>query len=55
VGLALTGTVLVVAVAILAAYGGPLVQTAWFVVAAGPILAVLVRRPTPVPQVPVER
>ncbi len=54
-GLALAGMVLVVAVAILAAYGGPLVQTAWFVVAAGPILAVLARRPSPVPEVPAER
>jgi len=54
-GLALAGTVLVVAVAILAAYGGPPVQTAWFVVAAGPVLAVLARRPSPVPEVPAER
>ena len=43
-GVALTGAVLVVAVAVLTAYGGPLVQTVWAVVAAGPIVTVLVRQ-----------
>ncbi len=41
-GIVLVGAVGVVAVAVSVVYGNPLVQVAWFVAAAGPILVVLV-------------
>jgi hypothetical protein len=41
VGVTLIGVVVVVATAITAAYGGPTIQVAWTVAAAGPVLVVL--------------
>jgi hypothetical protein len=41
VGMAMAGAVVVVAVSVSAAYGGPLVQLAWTVAAAGPIVTML--------------
>jgi hypothetical protein len=38
VGFAMAGAVLVVAVSVSVAYGGPVVQVAWFVAAAGPVV-----------------
>jgi hypothetical protein len=40
-GVALAGSVVVVAAAITAAYGGPAIQVAWTVAAAGPVVVVL--------------
>jgi hypothetical protein len=42
VGAGLAGAVVVVAVAITVAYGNPVVQVAWFVAAATPVLVLLV-------------
>jgi hypothetical protein len=45
-GVALAGSAAVVAIAIFAAYGGPVVQSAWLVAAATPIVVVLARTRT---------
>jgi hypothetical protein len=55
VGAALAGAVVVVAVAISLAYGNPLVQVAWFVAAATPVLALLVAGPATPPRGPDDR